>query len=163
MRVKRPAIVSLAAAVCALMLAGPAWAHGGEEGVPAEESFATAMALLQVQPGMVDLIADKIADGLGSEDAEGIDLDLARGAQEAFEAGSGAEALNLLSQATGLTPADALALQTEDITTNNDVPLADQVALSGSASRPSTGATVVLAVGAVLAIGLGVMFARRTR
>jgi hypothetical protein len=159
----KPALAVLAAAACVILLAGPAWAHAGEEEVPAMDSFATAMALLQVQPDMTDMIGDKIGDGLESNEPQGVDLDLARQAQEAFEGGNGAEALDLLAQATGMTPAEAIAAQTDEATRPSEVPIADQLATSGSESRPSPGATAVLGFGAVLTIGLGVALVRRTQ
>ncbi len=153
----------LAAMAWTITAVGPAWADEDEEEIPAMDLLASAMALLQVQPEMRDLIEDKIADGLESEDTEGVDLQAAGKAQEAFEAGDGAEALELLAQATGLTPAEALASQTEDVTRPSEVPLAYQLGSPGSVGRPSTGATAALALGAIMAIGLGAFLVRRTR
>ena len=160
---KVPILALLVATACVVLLTGTAWAHEGEEEVPAMDSFATAMALLQVQPDMTDMIGDKIGDGLESNDSEGVDLDLARQAQKAFEAGNDPEALDLLAQATGLTPAEALASQTDEATRPSEVPIADQLATSGSVGRPGATATALLAFGALIAIGLGVFLARRTR
>jgi hypothetical protein len=89
-------VFPLLLAAWAWMSTGPAWAHEDEEGVPAMDSFATAMSLLQVQPDMTEMISDKIGDGLESDDTEGVDLDIAKQAQAAFEAGDGARALALL-------------------------------------------------------------------
>jgi hypothetical protein len=143
--------------------AGPAWAHGGEEEVPAMENLAIAMSLLQVHPEMTDMIEDKLTDGLEADDVEGVDLDLAGQAKEAFEAGDNAQALDLLVQATGMTPAEALALQTDEGTRPSDVPLADQLGTTGSLGRPNAAATTALAIGAFIFIGLGTFLARRTR
>ena len=143
--------------------AGPASAHGDEEEVPAMENLAIAMALLQVHPEMTDVIEDKLTDGLEADDVEGVDLDLASQAKEAFEAGSNGQALDLLVQATGMTPAEALALQTDEGTRPSDVPLADQLGTTGSLGRPSATATTALAIGAFICIGLGTFLARRTR
>jgi hypothetical protein len=158
----RVSVLSLLAA-WALLSAGPAWAHGDEESVPAMDSFATAMSLLQVQPDMTEMIADKIGDGLESDDTEGVDLDIAKQAQAAFETGDGAQALALLSQATGMTPTEALTLQTDDTERPSVVPLSDQLGIPGSVSRPSPSATTIIAIGAVLMIALGTFLARRTR
>lgn len=156
------ALSVLAAAASSVVAAGPVWAHGGEEEVPAKMSFATAMALLVVQPDMTDMIGDKIGDGLESADTEGVDLAAARHAQAAFEAGNDAQALDLLAQATGLTPAEALSLQTEDVTRPSEAPIADQLSTPGSVGRPSPGTTGALALGAVVAIGFGLYLVRRT-
>jgi hypothetical protein len=86
MKMKESVLALLAATACVILLVGPAWAHEGEAKVPAMDSFATAMALLQVQPDMTDMIGDKIGDGLESNDTEGVDLGLARQAQEALSA-----------------------------------------------------------------------------
>lgn len=160
----RNAVLALVAAVAFLVvMVGPAWAHGDESNIPAKDSLATAMSLLQVQPDMTDMIADKIGDGLDSSDTSGVNLDLTLQAQKSFEAGQNADALALLEEATGLTPAEALAMQTEDTTRPSSVPLADQLATEGSVGRPSPAVTVILGIGAVLAIALGVVLVRTTR
>lgn len=153
----------LAAMAWAVTWAGPASGHEGEAAVPASDSFATAMALLQVQPDMTEMIEDKMTDGLESDDVAGIDLDLAGQAKESFEAGNDAQALDLLAQATGMTPAQALAAQTDDATRPSEVPIADQLGTSGSVGRPNAAAMTALAVGAIIFIGLGSFLARRTR
>jgi hypothetical protein len=154
---------TVAVIIWVMTITSPAWAHGDEVSVPAGESFATAMALLQVQPDMTDMIGDKIGDGLESDDTEGVDLSLARQAQKAYDAGNNAEALDLLAQATGLTPGEALAMQTEETDRPSEVPLADQLGTQAPVGRPSSIATAVLGLGAVLAIGLGIYLSRRTR
>lgn len=163
MKVRSPIFLCLVALSWTLLPVRAALAHGDEPSVPAKESFATAMALLQVQPDMTEMIGDKIGDGLESEDTEGVDLGLAGQAQKAFEAGNGTEALDLLARATGLTPAEAIAMQTNDAVRPSDVPIADQLATAGSAGRPSPAAIAALGVGAIFAIGMGVILARRTR
>ena len=163
MRTKVMVIPLLAAVTWAATWAGPAWAHEGEEEVPAMENLAIAMALLQIHPDMTDMIEDKLTDGLEADDVEGVDLDLAGQAKEAFEAGNDADALDLLAQATGMTPAEALALQTDESTRPSDVPLADQLGTTGSLGRPNAAATTALAIGAFIFIGLGTFLARRTR
>ena len=163
MKARHSLVPLLAAVALVMLLAGPAWAHAGEANIPAKESLATAMALLQVQPDMTEMIGDKIGDGLDSTDTAEVDLAIAGEAKKAFEAGNNAEALALLAQATGLTPAAAIAMQTNDAARPNPVPLADQLATPGSAGRPSTTAIVVLAIGAVVVIALGLDLARRTR
>ncbi len=163
MKARNAMLALIAAAAWLMVMVGPAWAHAGEANVPAKESLATAMSLLQVQPGMTEMIADKINDGLDSSDTSGVDLVLVAQAQKSFQAGRSADTLALLEQATGLTPAEALAIQTEDITRPSSVPLTDQLATEGSVGRPSPAATVILGIGAVLAIALGVVLVRRTR
>ena len=163
MKAKLLVLPLLAAMVWAATWVSPAWAHGGEAELPAMDNFAIAMSLLQVQPDMTDMIADKLRDGLAAADVSGVDLDLARQAQTAFEAGNDAQALDLLVQATGMTPAEALALQTDEGTRPSDVPLADQLASPGSLGRPSAAATTALVFGAFIFIGLGTFLARRTR
>lgn len=153
----------LAVVAWIVIAASPAVAHEGEEGVPAVDSFAAAMALLQVQPDMADLIGDKIGDGLDASDTEGVDLGIARDAQAAFQAGDDARALELLAEATGMTPAEALAFQMEDVARPSVVPVEDQLGVPGSAGRPSAAATAVLGLSAAAALGLGAILARRTR
>ena len=70
-------------------------------------------------------------DALEADDVEGVDLDLAAQAKEAFEAGNDAQALDLLTQATGMTPAEALALQSDEGTRPSEVPIADQLGSPG--------------------------------
>lgn len=163
MKAKLLVVPLLAAMAMAATLAGPAWAHGGEEELPAMDNFAIAMSLLQVQPDMTDMIGDKLTDGLAAADVGGVDLDLARQAKEAFEAGNAAQALDLLVQATGMTPAEALALQVDEGTRPSEVPLADELGSPGSVGRPNAAATMALALGAFVFIGLGTFLARRTR
>lgn len=127
------------------------------------ENLAIAMSLLQVQPDMTDMIEDKLTDGLEADDVEGVDLDLAAQAKEAFEAGNDAQALDLLVQATGMTPAEALALQSDEGIRPSEVPLADQLGTPGSVGRPNAAATASLALGAIIFIGLGTFLASRTR
>ncbi len=162
MKAKGSVVLLLAATLWVLIWAGPAWAHGGEEEIPAMENLAIAMSLLQVQPDMTDMIEDKLTDGLESEDVAGVDLDLASKAKEAFEAGNDAQALDLLVQATGMTPAEALALQSDEGTRPEEVPLADQLGSPGSVGRPNAAATTTFAVGAIIFIGLGMFLARKT-
>jgi hypothetical protein len=159
----KPLVLAALVAMISLVAVGAASAHGDEEELPATDLFANAMALLQVHPEMVDLIKDKITDGLESADTEGVDLSLAAEAQVAFDAGDAQQALVLLSRATGMTPTEALASQTEEVTRPSEVPLADQLETPGSIGRPSTGATVSLALGAIFAIGLGALLVRRTK
>lgn len=163
MKARNAMLALIAAAAWLMLMVGPAWAHAGEANVPAKESLATAMSLLQVQPDMTEMIADKIKDGLDSSDTSGVDLNLVAQAQQAFEAGNNADALALLAQATSLTPAEALAMQTEGTTRPSSVPIADQLATPGAVGRPSATATVILIIGAILAIALGIDLVRRTR
>jgi hypothetical protein len=163
MKAKLLVLPLLAAMAWAATWAGPAWAHGGEEELPAMDNFAIAMSLLQVQPDMTDMIEDKLTDGLAAADVEGVDLGLARQAKEAFDAGNDAQALDLLVQATGMTPAEALAAQTDEGIRPSEVPLADQLGSPGSVGRPNAAATTALALGAFILIGLGMLLARRTR
>ncbi len=163
MRAKVLVVPLVAAIAWGATWVSPAWAHGDEEEIPAMETLAVAMALLQVQPDMTDLIEDKLTDGIEADDVEGVDLDLAAQAKEAFEAGNGALALDLLVQATGMTPAEALALQTDEGTRPSEVPIADQLGTSGSVGRPNAAATTALAIGAFIFIGLGTFLAWRTR
>lgn len=162
-RWSRLILPTIATIAWVMITVGPASAHGDEQGIPAVESFATAMALLQVQPDMTEMIGDKIGDGLESDDTEGVDLALARQAQKAFEAGNDVDALDLLTRATGMSPATAIAIQTEDVTRPSEVPITDQLATQGSVGRPSSATMTLLAVAAVVAIGLGFFVARRTR
>ena len=162
MKAKLVIVPLVAAMAWAATFAAPSWAHGGEEERSAMDNLAIAMSLLQVQPDMTDMIEDKLNDGLAAADTTGVDLDLAAQAKAAFDSGDSQQALDLLVQATGMTPAEALALQTDEGIRPSEVPLADQLGSPGSVGRPSAGATIALALGAFILLGLGALFARRT-
>ncbi|MGQ0670000.1 MAG: hypothetical protein ACT4PO_10065 [Actinomycetota bacterium] len=102
-RVLVTAIVVLAVVV---VPAAAALAHEGEEEVPAKTMIDQAIALIRSQPDQTDAIEDKIKDALEAEDAEGVDLDLVREAQSAFESGDLARTELLLEQAIGARPGE---------------------------------------------------------
>lgn len=163
MRSRRVALSLIIVSGWLIATVGPAWAHGAEADTPSRELLSIAMSLLQVQPDMTEMIADKIKDGLDSADTTGVDLTLVAQAQKAFEAGDSVQTLALLSQATGLSPQEALAMQTDTMTRPSAVPLSDQLATAGAVGRPGTVAVAILSFLAVIAIGFGLMLVRRTR
>ena len=154
------ALALLAVAV----FAAPAWAHEGEEKVPARTQVAVADAILRTQPEQMDLAADRINDALEAEDHEGVDLGRVKQAKDALEAGDMAKTELLLEQALGACPGQpvtnpagvrAKLPQTPCPTPAHELALG-RVPLHGTA-KP-----VLLAIGAVLALG-GLVMAWRIR
>jgi len=95
--------VSMAAFVALIVLAPArdALADGGEEDFTATDFVEQAIGLLQGQPEMDDLIADRIGDALEDDEVEGVDLVLVAQAQEAFDEGRAGDTLELLARPIG--------------------------------------------------------------
>jgi hypothetical protein len=97
-------IVGVAAITLALGSTSAAFAHEGEEEVPALELTQQAIAIIRSQPELMDEIEDRIADARESEDTEGVDLAKVEQAQEAFEEGDLTQTELPLEQAIGSCP-----------------------------------------------------------
>lgn len=146
------------------VFAAPAWAHEGEESVPARTQVAVADAILRTQPEQMDLAADRINDALEAEDHQGVDLGRVEQAKATLEAGDLAKTELLLEQALGACPGQpvvnpagvrAKLPQTPCPTPAHELALG-RVPVHGT-TRP-----VLLTVGAVLALG-GLVMAWRIR
>src|SRR6266540_6607612 len=91
-------------------LASPAFAHAGEESVPAITDVQEAIAILAEHPGefpaaeVTDHAMDKVGDALESEDTRGVLLDLVQQAQDTLDAGRNDDALPLLERSIGACP-----------------------------------------------------------
>jgi len=91
-------------------LASPAFAHAGEESVPAITDVQEAIAILAEHPGefpaaeVVDHAADKVHDAMDSNDTRGVRLDLVRQAEAALNDGQMQQALTLLERSIGACP-----------------------------------------------------------
>jgi hypothetical protein len=161
----RPLLGGLVLAWLAIAaFAAPAWAHEGEEKVPARTQVAVADAILRTQPEQMDLAADRINDALEAEDHEGVDLDRVKQAKDTLEAGDMAKTELLLEQALGACPGQPV---TNPATVRAKLPQtpcptpAHELAL-GRVPVHGTAKPVLLAIGAVLALG-GLVMAWRIR
>jgi hypothetical protein len=95
--------VGIAAAVV-LGLAQAAFAHAGEENVPAFTDVQEAIAVLASQPDLVDDAMDKVHDALDSNDTMGVSLGLLRHAFAALNHDAMDSALVLLERSIGACP-----------------------------------------------------------
>jgi hypothetical protein len=171
----RLAVGSLAAIGALALALGPAtvaFAHEGEESVPAITDVQEAIAILAEHPGefpaaeVTDHAMDKVGDALESEDTRGVLLDVVQQAKEALEAERNDEALTLLERSIGACPGAPViepenAPRTPPPLTSPCPSLAHIQALDRSPIG-GTKEPVLIAVGAVLILaGLGL--ARRIR
>lgn len=155
MKVRRTAVAVIVGSLLPLFGAAIASAHegeggGGEEG-SARSLVQQAVVLLEAQPEMGELIADKIHDALDASDTQGVDLALVEQADEAYDAGNVEETIVLLDRAIGETPPKDFAY------------LADVRALPGSAQSLGAPATFALLLLAVASSGVGAFVAWRLR
>lgn len=153
MRVPGAVVAVIVGSLLSLSAAAIASAHEGEGGQErsARSLVRQAVALLEAQPQMGELIADEIHDALDASDTQGVDLALVQRADEAFDAGDVEEAIVLLDRAIGETPPKDFSY------------LADERALPGSAQSLSTPTTVALLLLAVASAGVGGFVAWRLR
>lgn len=153
MRVRRTVLAVIVGSLLPLFGAAIASAHegeGGEEG-SARSLVQQALALLEAQPEMGELIADKIHDALDASDTQGVDLTLVEQADEAYDAGNVEEAIALLDRAIGETPPKDFAY------------LADERVLPSSAQRLSGPAMALLLALAGASVAVGALVAWRLR
>ncbi len=143
-----------------------AFAHEGEENVPAVTSVQQAIALLRGQPDQTDAIQDKITDALDSTDQDGVDVAFVRLADEAFQQGLLHEAWDLLELSVGaaphsvvVNPNDGPRTPAPQVPGAEPSPVLHERALSGSA-QSSDGAPFLLAFAAALAAA-GFVIVRR--
>lgn len=145
-------------------LAAPASAHEGEEKVPARTQVQVAVALITTQPEQMDLAADRINDAIEAEDQGGVDVGRVKQAQAAFRAGDVSRTELLLEQALGACPGEPVVnpagVRAKLPQTPCPTP-AHELAL-GRVPVHGTAKPVLLAVGAVLALG-GLVMAWRIR
>ena len=137
------------------VLAGPVWAHEGEEGVPARTQVLVADAILRTQPEQVELAADRIGDALEAEDHEGVDLGRVERARAALEAGDLTGTQLLLEQALGACPGQPVVNPAGVRARLPQTPCptpAHELALGRVPVRGTT-KPVLLGVGAALALG----------
>lgn len=87
-----------------LAMAGVGSVAAHEKDFPAKTLIEQAIALLRTQPEQRGAIEDKMHDAQKSEGAKGVDLELVRQADEAFEAGRLHETRDLLEEAIGAAP-----------------------------------------------------------
>ena len=66
-----------------VLLAGPAFAHAGEENVPAITDVQEAIAILATQPQLMDNALDKVHDATDSKETLGVNIVLACAALQA--------------------------------------------------------------------------------
>jgi len=173
---RRPRLARSLAVVGALVLAlGPttaAFAHEGEEDVPAITDVQEAIAILAEHPGLfppeevTDHAMDKVGDALESSDTRGVLLDLVAEAKDALDAGKTDDALALLERSIGACPG-APVIEPRDAPRTPpplSSPCPSVAHLQGLDRSPVGGAAepVLIGVGAVLILaGLGLV--RRIR
>lgn len=141
-----------------------AWAHEGEENVPAIESVQQAIALIRSQPELMDLTGDKIGDAIDSADADGVDIAKVQEAQKAFEDGDLTQTELLLEQAIGTCPGQPV-VNPQGIRTPEPItsPCPAPAHLTALDRVPVAGTDRVVLVGlAALAIVAGLFLVRRT-
>jgi len=150
-----------------LLLALPAFAHAGEENVPAITDVQEAIAILATQPQLMDNALDKVHDATDSNETRGLDIDLVKQAYSALQGGHMQEALVLLERSIGACPG-ATVIEPQNaprtpppLSSPCPSPAAHMFALDrspvGGVQEP-----VLIAVGALLVLG-GIGFAKRIR
>lgn len=98
---RRPRRAVVVLALVAALVASPPAVADESEATGARQAVLQAIAYLVSSPGSMDLIEDKIADALASEDSEGVDLGLVRRAADAVEVERMTQARTLLQRAIG--------------------------------------------------------------
>lgn len=94
--------VGIAIVLMVLVPSAAALADGGDEDFTAADFVEQAIGLLQGQPEMRDLIADRISDALEDDEVEGVDLKLVAEAQMAFQQNETRQTLELLARSIGV-------------------------------------------------------------
>ena len=95
-------LAAVVAAVVAVMVAGPAWAHGGDEaGNTARQDVLQAIAYIVNTPGNMDAALDKVKDAQAAKDTTGVNLALVRQAQAVVAANQMMSAKALLERSIG--------------------------------------------------------------
>jgi hypothetical protein len=163
---KRRLVVVVLAMLAMLAPAGRAWAHAGEEGVPAKDSVEEAIAIIASEPNLTDTIGDKINDAIDSNDQTSVDKSLVQQAQAVFESGDLEQTTLLLEESVGARPGQPVVNPNEGprlpaASLPSAGPTSHLLALGGQ--RPDgTQTTVVLGFAVILALG-GALTARRFR
>jgi hypothetical protein len=172
---RRRLVHSLAAVGALVFALGPttaAFAHEGEENVPAITDVQEAIAILAEHPGLfpaeevTDHAMDKVGDALESNDSRGVVLENVSQAKDALDAGKTEDALTLLERSIGACPG-APVIEPEDAPRTPpplSSPCPSLAHIQGLDRSPVGGAQepVLIALGAVLILaGLGL--ARRIR
>lgn len=149
-----------------LLPMSPAFAHEGEEEVPAKTLVQQAIALLRTQPDQVEAIEDKIRDALDAQDTAGVDLTLVQLADEAFARGELHDTWDLLELSVGAAPHTVVVNPNDGPRTpapqapgTEPSPVLHEEALSGSA-QSTGGAPFLLGLAAVF-VAAGLIIARR--
>ncbi len=159
-RSRRPGAASSVALTFAtvgliLIAAAPAaFAHEGEESIPAFTDAQEAIAVLAAHPDALDIAMDKVHDALESEDQSGVNLDLLRQADRALEAGDTQRGEILLEQSIGVCPGQPV-VEPADIP-RTPLPLGPNVPhIEGIGSKPIGGVAepVLLAAAGVVLVG----------
>lgn len=147
MSVRATAAVLVLVALLVLLPASVALAHGAEEeDLTAKQLVEQAIAVLQEQPGMSEMIDDKINDALTDDETDGVDLDLVDQAATAFNEGRTDETTMLLARSIGEDPERVL-----------------NAVAGGGLRAPDGAAGVALLVVALALIAAGVLVARTVR
>jgi len=165
--VKRIATTVAVSALTAILLPGVVSAH--EEEFPAKRLVEQAIALLRTQPEQRDVIEDKVHDATESKDTKGVDLDLVREADEAFEAGRLHQAQDLLEESIGAAPHRVVEEPNEapgspaPSPAPEASPVLHERELGGAEQRPEGGAfPILLGLAGLLALA-GLVVAWRVR
>jgi hypothetical protein len=148
-------------------VAGPAWAHEGEEEVPAKTTVEEAILIIATQPEQMDAIDDKIGDAQEADDTDGVDLALVKKAGTSFEDGDLDTTLLLLEQSIGVQPGQMMTNPTSEEASPAPAPpsqeASDSPLLSEGAHRAAGGQAAGLLVLAFVSIAAGGLVVRRFR
>ena len=150
-----------------LLPASVAWAHVGEESVPAKTTVEEAIAIIATQPEQMDAIDDKLGDAQESEDTTGVDEKLVKQAAAAFDDGDMDTTLLLLEQSIGVKPGETMTDPTSGLPSPAPLPPSQEPItsplLAESPNHVSTMDTAWLLVLAAAAVVLGLLVVRRYR
>ena len=161
------ASIALVSGALVVLLSTPAWAHEGEEEVPAITTVEEAIAIIASQPEQMDAIEDKVADAQESDDTDGVDVGLVKQAGAALDEGDMDATMLLLERSIGVEPGTMMTDPTTGLLSPAPEPpsrlSAGSPLLAEAANRPSAAATVWLLILAALAVVFGALAVRAYR
>jgi hypothetical protein len=163
----RAVVIILATAGLIVGASAPAWAHEGEEEVPAHTSVEEAIAILATQPEQMDAIEDKIGDAQESDDTDGVDVDVVAKAGDALDEGDLDTTLLLLERSIGVQPGQMMTDPTSGLPSAAPLPPSELGAgsplLAEAGNTVSISAATWLLILAVVSIAVGLHVVRRYR
>ena len=100
----RRGAAAVALMVSAILVAGPAWAHGGDETTNGGDLVRQAIALMVNEPKNRMAAEEKIDDALRTTDTEGVNIEVVKEAKTTLDAGNVHRARALLEVSIGARP-----------------------------------------------------------